>query len=1083
MNKNHNDITILIVDDTVEDLKILNNMLVQLSYRVLQAPGVNIALSILDKTTPDIIILDIKMPDMSGFELCGLLKEREELLETPIIFISVLNETEDKIKALQCGGADYITKPFHFDEIKIRLKNQQAHILYRREVKKKNLVSELALTKLKKEVNEKKQAEEALKKSEERYRTLVDTTHTIPWEFDLSTWRFTFVGTHAINLLGYPLEEWYKERFWQDHLHPEDRDSTIKYCEAQTKLLLNHHLEYRMIAADDSIVWIYDLVTVVRNDTTPVQLRGIMVDITEQKRVEDKICTLSHAVDQSPSIVVITDIQGRIEYVNPRFTQVTEYSQSEVNGQNPRLLKSGKIPPEVYTDLWNTIQSGKMWQGELCNRNKSGKLYWEAASISSIKDQNGSITHFLAIKEVITERKNAESRLKAQHIVTQALADSETIKEAAPKILQSVCQALEWDIGEIFLLDKQLSVMRCLELWHTPSIKLPDFIEKTRQVTFPPGIGLPGRILSSTKPAWISDITMDPNFLRGELAAQEGLHGAFGFPILNGNEVLGTISFFSREYKSPDNDLLEMMAAIGSQIGVFIMRKNAESELKETEERYRKLIESAEDAIVCFDERETISIWNHSAENVFGYSESEAVGQSISNIIPEQLRQDNSMGMWEFLQSGKSGFYGKAIELTGKTKDRTSIPIEMSLSSHKFENGQHLHTVIIRDISERKMIEAELLKVQKLESLGILAGGIAHDFNNYLVGILGNITLAKMEADKSEHIYERLTTIEKATLLSRKLTNQLITFSKGGTPIKKMVAITAVIEDAISLSLRGTNVTCCPTIPNDIWPVEIDAEQITQVINNLIINADQAMPNGGAIHIRVENVTIKKQVVPLLKSGTYIKIMVEDEGIGIAEKDINNIFDPFFTTKRKGSGLGLTTCYSIIKNHGGTIRVETEKNIGTHFTIYLPASRVTYHENNAKSNGLATCTGRILFMDDEELIREVTESILTNIGYKVELAREGAEAIKLYKEFKKKGYPFDLVMLDLTVRGGLGGTSTIKELLRIDPKAKVIVSSGYSKDPVMSKFREYGFSGVIAKPYNMEELRKTLHDVRNRVEY
>ncbi len=507
-------------------------------------------------------------------------------------------------------------------------------------------------------------------------------------------------------------------------------------------------------------------------------------------------------------------------------------------------------------------------------------------------------------------------------------------------------------------------------------------------------------------------------------------------------------------------------------------KKWIEEELKKSEERYRKLIECATDAIISFDEKGIIHIWNHSAESIFGYTKREALNQSISTVIPKQSKQDHKSGVWELSWSGTSEFNGRAAEFTGIKKDGTIIPIEISSSVQKFGNGHNLYTVIIRDITERKMIEAELLKVQKLESLGVLAGGIAHDFNNYLAGILGNIALAKIDTNKNEKVLNRLQKIEKVTLLSRKLTNQLITFSKGGAPITKTVAIKEVIEDSISLSLRGSNVICNPIIPNEIWPVEIDVGQMTQVINNLLINAYQAMPNGGEIHLRVQNVTLNKHDVPLLKAGNYIKILLEDQGVGISEDEIENIFDPFFTTKQEGSGLGLTTCYSIIKNHGGAINVESEQEVGTRFSIYLPASKIVLLKKGKQEEPLTFSSGRILLMDDEDLIREATGRILNTIGYAVELAQEGSEAIKLFKKFKEKGEPFDLVILDLTVRGGLGGISTIKELVKINPDVKVIVTSGYSKDPVMTNFRDYGFSGVIAKPYNIQELGRVLRNVK-----
>jgi CheY-like chemotaxis protein len=381
-------------------------------------------------------------------------------------------------------------------------------------------------------------------------------------------------------------------------------------------------------------------------------------------------------------------------------------------------------------------------------------------------------------------------------------------------------------------------------------------------------------------------------------------------------------------------------------------------------------------------------------------------------------------------------------------------------------------------------MEQELQKIQKLESIGILAGGIAHDFNNILTAILGNISLAKMEANPKDEIYERLVEAEKASLQAKNLTQQLLTFSKGGAPIKKTESITEVIKDSAEFALRGSNVKCEFFIPNDIWPVEVDKGQISQVISNLIINADQAMPEGGIIKVRVENVAPVGAVRPCqpvaelpIKDGKYVKIEIEDDGIGIPKEHLPKIFDPYFTTKQKGSGLGLATSYSIIKRHDGYIAVESELGVGTTFYIYLPASSKQILTKKDAEERLILSKGRILVMDDEEVVRDVAGIMLKRIGYDVEFADDGAEALELYKKAEESGQPFDAVIVDLTIQGGMGGEQMIKKLLEIDPNVKAIVSSGYSTDAIMSNFKQYGFSGVVTKPYRIAELSETLYKV------
>jgi CheY-like chemotaxis protein len=372
-------------------------------------------------------------------------------------------------------------------------------------------------------------------------------------------------------------------------------------------------------------------------------------------------------------------------------------------------------------------------------------------------------------------------------------------------------------------------------------------------------------------------------------------------------------------------------------------------------------------------------------------------------------------------------------------------------------------------------MEEELLRVEKLESIGILAGGIAHDFNNILTAILANIALAKMHPNAVDQSFERLVKAEKAALRAKDLTQQLLTFSKGGTPIKKTVSIAELIKESTSFALRGSNVRCEFSILDDLWPVEVDEGQMSQVINNLIINADQAMPEGGIIKVSAENMTVGAEEVLPLREGKYVKISIDDQGIGIPEEHLQKIFDPYFTAKQKGSGLGLATTYSIIKRHDGYITVDSKLGVGTTFYIYLPASEKELLTKKDTEEIPLVGKGKILVMDDEEMIRDAGGGILSHLGYEVEFARDGAEAIEIYKQAKESDQPFDVVIIDLTIPGAMGGKEAIQKLLVIDPEIKAIVSSGYSNGSIITDFKQYGFSAILPKPYEVKELSKTLH--------
>jgi CheY-like chemotaxis protein len=356
----------------------------------------------------------------------------------------------------------------------------------------------------------------------------------------------------------------------------------------------------------------------------------------------------------------------------------------------------------------------------------------------------------------------------------------------------------------------------------------------------------------------------------------------------------------------------------------------------------------------------------------------------------------------------------------------------------------------------------------------VLAGGIAHDFNNLLTGILGNISMAKIITASDSKALKRLDEAEKAVWRARDLTQQLMTFAKGGAPVKNTASMEQIVMDSASLVLRGSNVRCEFAVQEGVWPVEVDEGQMNQAINNLIINADQSMPDGGIIEVAIENLTIAFGNEMSLKEGRYVKITIRDHGTGIPEQHLHRIFDPYFTTKQKGSGLGLASVYSIIRNHDGHVGVESEAGAGTTFRIYIPASENRLPELMETKGVIHGGSGRILVMDDEEIIREVAADILGHLGYSPVACCDGSEAIELYRQAISTKGPFAAVIMDLTIPGGMGGREAAARILEIDPGALLIVSSGYSIDPVIANFRQYGLSGVVSKPFDAEGLAKEL---------
>ena len=502
-------------------------------------------------------------------------------------------------------------------------------------------------------------------------------------------------------------------------------------------------------------------------------------------------------------------------------------------------------------------------------------------------------------------------------------------------------------------------------------------------------------------------------------------------------------------------------------------RRHAEAARRESEDRYRDLFENANDAIFIVDADLNYIDANKKAVELFGFSREEILRMNILDVIPsEQVSRSEKVLRKLRGKESYDKFVGKM-----KRKDGRWLDIEVS-SSPIIKNGAVVGSRdIVRDITERKKLEEELMKREKLESLGVLTGGLAHDFNNLLTAILGNISLAGIPGQTSEAILARLTDAEKAALRARDLTQQLLTFSKGGAPVKQMLNIGAIIKDSAAFSLSGSSVKCIYEMPKDLWSVEADAGQMSQVINNLVINADQAMPGGGTITITGENVILEAENRFSLKEGNYVKIAIKDQGMGIPREHLRKIFDPYFTTKQKGSGLGLASAFSVVRRHDGYIAVESILGSGTTFSLYLPASVKDLSGEKERGEDQLAGKGKILVMDDEESVRKVAGEILKTLGYEVEHAGDGREALAIYRKAKESAVPFDAVIMDLTIPGGMGGREAVGELLRIDPGAKVIVSSGYSQDPVMANFRDYGFAGVISKPYRVSELGKKLHEV------
>jgi len=514
-------------------------------------------------------------------------------------------------------------------------------------------------------------------------------------------------------------------------------------------------------------------------------------------------------------------------------------------------------------------------------------------------------------------------------------------------------------------------------------------------------------------------------------------------------------------------------------------RRRFEQEIASDKESLAVTLRSIEDGVITTDVQGKIIMINNAGENLTGWTSKEAIGRSLKSVynIAIDLQAQARAQKTGSRNEAQSILLSMPENATLRSRQGREYIIEQVASPIRDSKNEVAGVVLVfRDITERQRNEAERRKAETLEQLGLLAGGIAHDFNNLLTAIIGNISLASLLLPPNDEMGTRLNDAKNASMRARDLAQQLLTFARGGAPIKKTASIGKLIQDTVSFSLRGSHSRSEFLLGADLWPAEIDPGQISQVIANLVVNADQAMPNGGTLRVSCDNFCYDSNSSPAvtdLPPGDYIRIAIRDEGVGISEDCIKRIFDPYFTTKPKGNGLGLATTYSIVKNHNGLITVESKVHFGSTFTIYLPALRHQQLpvEPPRQMNEVVSGTGRILIVDDEEAIRALVEFTLERLGYKVSQAESALEGVELYRQKMEAGERFDAVILDLTSPGGMGGKEALKKLIEIDPTVNAIVSSGYAMDATMSRYQDFGFRGVIAKPYEAAELGKIVNEV------
>ncbi|MDO9574802.1 MAG: PAS domain S-box protein, partial [Candidatus Contubernalis sp.] len=762
----------------------------------------------------------------------------------------------------------------------------------------------------------------------------------------------------------------------------------------------------------------------------------------EQQLAEEK--SFSEAViDTFDGPVIILDSQGRIVKFNLATERIMGYTLKEMQGKSLlQVLPLWEEEKQQAQEAFNSIKDERPVKIENHCISKEGKKHLIKWSCKLFRNSSGSLKNVICTGIDITEQKKVEEELRKSEAWFRAIYEKAAVGigicDLEGKILSvnsAVCKMLGYQ-------DEELRGEHFKKFTH------PEDVQQNLEL-----------LQLMVKVETQDYFSMEKRYFKKDRQ-------------LIWARLTETLI---RDQEGRPQFTLGMLEDITD-------KKVTEEALRDSEQRYRLLVELLPDAVLILQEREIVFANKAAADLAGAKNPEELQGKNVSNFLSREYWERKQEEISKVLENQReiSMLLEQLLLHNGRAVD-----VELVLTPIMYK-GKSSKLLVLRNITRRKKMEEEFYKASKLESLGLLAGGIAHDFNNILSIILGNISLARMYQEQhpqKEKISKKLTEIEKAAVMAKDLTHQLHTFARGGEPVIRTVSVRELIQDAASLILSGSNVRCQFSFPENLYTVQVDEGQIRQVINNMIINALQAMPDGGTICVWAENAIIEKSDhesrIPLEK-GHYVRVFIRDEGMGIPKDQRAKIFDPFFTTKEKGSGLGLATSYSIVKRHGGFITVDSEVDVGTTFYIYLPAYPNEEEGQQVEKDDsiISLRQGSVLVMDDEEMLREVVGEMLSLIGFEAVFARDGAEAVDLYRSNLDNGRIFDAVIIDLTIPGGMGGKQTVLKLLEIDPKVKAIVTSGYYDDPVISNYKEYGFKGFVLKPYIIEDLAQVLAQVQ-----
>ena len=883
------------------------------------------------------------------------------------------------------------------------------------------------------DITEQKRAEEAVRQSENIFRILFDSADDAVF---ILTPQGNFIDTNRIayERLGYTRDELFS-------MHVSELHSPRFKGDVSRKIALV--LERGHAVVDSEHVKKDGTIMHVEINARFIDYNGkkaifsIIRDTTERKEADKALLLFRNLLNQSNDAIFVNDpATGRFVIVNDKACSNLGYERKELLNMSTLDIEASFPDQAVWDAHVKEVESKGALILEGKHKRTDGTMFPVEVNVTYMA--LGGADYMVAVARDITERKQAEDALREREM---QLAESQRIAHLG-----------SWEhnplTGDIYWSD---------ELYHL--LGLDPTKDRADFGTFF------ARIHPDDQPVLKAAV---------EACLREKKPFDVEYRFVIPGEPIKIIH--ARADLVPDaKGELSVLRGTGQDI---TERKLAEEKIRKSEQFIRSILNTVDEAFIVIDRDYRISL----ANNAY----SEQANMPLKDIIGKHCHEISHKSGIPCFESGEECAVRRCFE-TGEprscvhrhqSKDAGALYVEAKAFPLKDASGNVTSAIeVINNITDRYLLEEQILRTQKLEAVGLLAGGIAHDFNNLLQGVFGNISMAKMFSDKKGKAYAMLEGAEAALYQTTSLTKQLLTFSKGGEPVRKVVALTTIIDDAVKFALSGSNVNYHSFIEEDLWPIEADEGQINQVMHNIVLNAIEATPYGGEIRLEVRNVSIEAKSGLPLAAGKYVLIVIKDSGLGIPDKHLSKIFDPYFSTKQKGSGLGLATSYSIIKRHGGVITVDSQLGKGSTFSVYLPASDQQFSPGKAAHKDLLSGRGRILVMDDQTAVRTVAGYMLGSLGYEAEFAENGEHAVALYSAAREMGRPFDAVILDLTVRGGMGGKDTIRTLAEMDPAVRAAVSSGYSDDGTLSNYRAFGFQAVLSKPYQIEELSRVLHEL------